>query len=94
MAHSLCPVCHASPCYGICSTQDPYAGRPWEEHCDYEAGRTDDPHGFAAASRQEALFEALSDLDEQEAQDMTLPAPAPVADSAPPVPLDPNDIWF
>jgi hypothetical protein len=34
----LCPVCGVSPCYLICPTQDPHAGRPREEHEDYEAG--------------------------------------------------------
>lgn len=40
---STCPVCHASPCYLICPTQDPYAGQPQAEHEDHEAGaRYDD----------------------------------------------------
>jgi hypothetical protein len=32
-----CLVCRSSPCFLICPTQDPYAGRPWDEHCDHEA---------------------------------------------------------
>lgn len=40
---SDCPVCHASPCYLTCPTQDPYFGRPVAEHEDHEAGaRYDD----------------------------------------------------
>lgn len=80
----LCPVCGASPCYLICPTQDPYAGRPWEEHEDHEAG----------ANRYDGFEDSdTSHLDDNESD--APPAGAPEKESAAaPVESDPDDILF